>query len=370
MNIALLSPNQNAYSETFIQAHKHRLRGNVFYYFGGRLPSHMEGRGLLKNTRWERILNIIKEKFYLNKFSLKEAAFVRSLKYNKIDLVFAEYGFTGQKVHHLCRELNLPLIVHFHGYDASRKEEIVNNNQYKELFDYATFVIAVSKKMFSVLLKLGCPEEKIIYNVYGPQEEFFKVKPHFTKPQFISIGRLIDKKAPHYLILSFLKVVKEFPEAKLLIGANGPLLSVCKQLVDYWGVNSNIEFVGVITPEEFRSYLRESLAFVQHSITAENGDAEGTPVSILEAGAAGLPVISTYHAGIPEVITPGENGLLVEEHDVNGMAERMITLLKDFSYAKELGEKGRENVQKNFTLEKHIETLNDLIGRALSIKKK
>ena len=70
---------------------------------------------------------------------------------------------------------------------------------------------------------------------------------------------------------------------------------------------------------ELVQHLKSSTAFAQHSITAENGDMEGTPVGIVEASYAGLPVISTFHAGIPDVINNRETGLLVEEHDVEEM---------------------------------------------------
>ena len=83
-----------------------------------------------------------------------------------------------------------------------------------------------------------------------------------------------------------------------------------------------------------RIILKNFLAFVQHSIIAANGDAEGTPVSILEAGAAGVPVISTKHAGIPDLVLDNITGFLVEEHDVEEMILKMIQLLKEPSSAR------------------------------------
>ena len=106
------------------------------------------------------------------------------------------------------------------------------------------------------------------------------------------------------------------------------------------------------------------MAFVQHSITAENGDSEGTPLSVLEAGAAGLPVISTNHAGIPDIVINGKTGFLSEEHDIHEMGDNMLRLLKDKNLARSLGKCGKENISKNFTLKKHIDKLNELIERA------
>jgi glycosyltransferase involved in cell wall biosynthesis len=212
-------------------------------------------------------------------------------------------------------------------------------------------------------LGLGCPKEKLVYNVYGPKNGFLDIKPKFTKLQFISIGRFVDKKAPYYTILAFKKVQEEFPEAKLIMAGNGSLLNMCKNLVRYYKLEDSVEFTGIITPKMFMVYLKESLAFVQHSITAENGDAEGTPVAILEASAAGIAVVSTIHAGIPDVIEDGRTGLLVQEHDVMGMARNMIRLIEEPNLAQELGSKGKENIKNNFTLQRHIDVLDSLIEK-------
>jgi glycosyltransferase involved in cell wall biosynthesis len=364
INIAILSPSKDAYSETFIQAHKNFLKGRVYFFNSGILPTKLEGGNLI-NSRRLRILNIIRGHFNLNRFSLPEIALINSFKKNKIDIVLAEYGDTAQKALKICKHLKLPLIVHFHGYDASVSEVIKNNYNYKEVFETASFVVVVSKKMYRDFSKLGCPEQKLIYNVYGPNDEFLTVQPNFSKQQFIAIGRFVDKKAPYYLILSFLKVIEKFPEAKLIMAGDGQLLDTCKNLVRYFKLEANINFVGVISPKKYREYLEESLAFVQHSVTAENGDSEGTPVGILEANGAGLPVISTRHAGIPDVIIHGKTGLLVEEHDVDGMAENMIKLLENPEIAKEMGAKGKINIEGNFTLKRHVELLDTLIERAV-----
>src|SRR5690606_21545696 len=113
------------------------------------------------------------------------------------------------------------------------------------------------------------PKEKLVYNVYGPKEDFLKIEPLFLHQQFIAIGRFVDKKAPYYLILSFLKVVKLFPEAKLIMAGEGELWNICKNLTKFYRLEDNIIFPGVISPEDFKFYLKNSQALVQHSITAD-----------------------------------------------------------------------------------------------------
>lgn len=111
--------------------------------------------------------------------------------------------------------------------------------------------------------------------------------------------------------------------------------------------------------------MKNSIAFVQHSIQAIDGDSEGTPTAIIEASAASLPVISTKHAGIPEVVIDGETGLLVEEHDVAGMAEAMSTLLENKTLARKMGAAGKTRVKKYYSMGKHIERLTKIIEEVI-----
>jgi len=366
LNVAILSTSQNAYSETFIQAHKNLLNGNVKYYYGSLTNQFLEGKGAVSEG--------VRHYFYkgIEKFNKKvrfteKKALLRSWKKNKIDVILAEYGTTAALYLDIIEASGLPLVIHFHGFDASVHKTLEEfKDQYKRMFKYASYVIAVSNVMYDKLLSLGCHEEKLIKNTYGPNDMFFEVKPGFSKQQFIAIGRFTDKKAPYYTIFAFNKALEKFPEAKLIMAGNGHLLNSCINLVNYLNIKDSVEFVGVIKPEEFVRYLEESLAFVQHSITAESGDMEGTPLSILESSAASLPVISTLHAGIPDVIINGKSGILIEEHDVRGMGEAMIRILSDVKLAREMGAIGRKNILSNFPMTKHIATINELLIKSVN----
>lgn len=362
--IAMISPAQNAYSETFIQAQKKGLKGQIFYYHGGHLPQYLEGRGLLNNN-WNKITVTLKQKLKLTQFSSAELAFIQSLKKNKIQLIFAQYGITAHRIVKIAEFLKIPLISHFHGYDASVERQIKDCNNYQEVFAYSTYVIVVSLSMQKRMIELGCPKEKIIYNTYGPDFSFLGLKPQFLEPVFVGLGRFVAKKAPYYTILAFKQVVRKFPQAKLVIGGHGELYEVCKNLVSYYQLENNVILPGVLSREEFIAYLSRGLAFVQHSVTSLNGDQEGTPVAILEASAAGLPVIATVHAGIPDVIIDGETGLLGAEHDVEAMANKMILLLENKELAKQMGEKGKERITNHFSLENHLQTLDQIIAKTI-----
>ena len=359
-NIALISPNQNAYSETFIQAHKNYFDANVFYYYDR--MTQLEKEGEISLSKWRRGIRLLKLYLGIKQPQAWEIAMINSFKKHRIDKVYAEYGTTGVEIMPVCKKMNIPLIVNFHGFDASIHSVLENfEKQYKELFDYAEHIVVVSKLMQKKLISWGANPPKITYTPCAPNDSFLELNPAFSENAFIAVGRFVDKKAPYYTILAFQKVLSKYPDAKLYLCGDGLLYDVCVNLVNYLKISNNVLFLGSISAKELKAIYERVSGFVQHSVTAQNGDMEGTPVAVLEACAAGLPVISTKHAGIPDVVQHEKTGLLVEEHDVEQMAEYMMCLLENKDYAKSLGAAGRELVKANFTLGHHIGILNKLL---------
>jgi glycosyltransferase involved in cell wall biosynthesis len=361
-NIAIISPGKNAYSETFIKAHKDLIKGNIKFYHSGVPPLKLDDKGFIKATLLKELWLKLQVKLKKDLTILSKGRLEHSFKKEKIDIVLAEYGTTAVGILPVCKKLNIPLITHFHGADASVHSVLRDNQQnYRDVFNYSKAVIAVSKVMLDKLRSIGSPTNNIVLNTYGPNKIFNELQPTYSEKKFIGIGRFVDKKAPYYTILAFDKVLKKHPEAKLKLAGDGPLLATCKNLSKHLNIDKNIDFLGIITPEDFKNELLSARAFVQHSITAENGDMEGAPLAVLESSSAGLAVISTIHAGIPDVIINEETGLLVDEHDVDGMAKNMIRVLDDINIARTLGEKGKKRISENFSMKKHISKLEELI---------
>lgn len=359
--LAIFSPNQNAYSETFIQAHR-QLPFDIRFYYGGWVPYWLEGKSMM-TLPWK--LRI--EKKLQKRFSPAEKKLMYSLKNEQVRVVLAEYGPAAAECLPVVQFLKLPLIVHFHGHDAS-VNNLVNGykERYQRVFEYASAVVAVSQKMKNDLLEMGCPAAKLILNPYGPNPEFFTLNPQYSNQQFLAIGRFVEKKAPHLTLLAFHKALQQFPDAHLKMIGDGPLWQVCKDLVIHLGMENRVELLGVQPPAKIQMEMEQSLAFVQHSVTAKDGDSEGTPVAVLEAQAAGLPVVATEHAGIPDVVVHNQTGLLSKERDVETMANNMLSILQEDGLAQRLGTIGRKRIQEHFTMERHLQTLTDCINKAVN----
>lgn len=357
LKVAIVSPSKDSYSETFIQAHRN-IDADVCYYYGNYVPIYLDDTGYIgpKFNFITRVVRFIKSKVNKNLLNPSEEAFIISLKKNSIDIILAEYGTTAVHILKSCKKANIPLVPIFHGFDASVKS-IIDGYKigYIELFDYAKNVIVVSNSMKKQLINLGCDSKKIVYTPCAPNDQFIKITPSYSEQQsFAAIGRFVNKKAPYYLILAMQKVVQKYPKAKLYFGGDGELFETCKNLIKYFKLENNVILLGKIKPEEYARILSKVIGFIQHSVTALNGDMEGTPVAVLEASAAGIPVIATKHAGIQDVIIEEKSGFLVDEHDVDGMASNIIRIIEDKELAIQMGHFGKQYVKENFSMQKHL----------------
>lgn len=363
MNLAIFSPSNNALTETFIQAHRNIPGMDIRFYYGGVEKAKLEGKGpLLDLSIGKRIKKKLVNKLAKHNLSPAEEAFAESLIHEGVQCVLAEYGTAGARILPVVKAVGIPLIVHFHGYDAVRYDIVESlRDKYREMFNYASAIIAVSRVMHQKLLDLGCPEAKLVLNTYGPYPDFAKVTANHRDQTLVSVARFADKKAPYYTILAFREIMDDFPNAKITLAGDGVLHDVCVNLVRYYGMEEFVSLPGPVKRDEYLEMLKTCRAYVQHSLTPASGDMEGTPLSILEAQSAGVPVISTNHAGIPDVVIHNETGLLSDEHDVKAMAQHMRMLLSSKELASEMGAKARIRINENFTLQKHLDKLAEVI---------
>lgn len=369
LRVVVFSPSKNAVSETFIKAHLERLPLSVI----PRYESHWRLSDANKHHIWPlgwwlgAALRRLAPKWSMSAFKFFLARHLRSAG---ADAVLAEYGITGAYLVEGCKKARVPLFVHFHGYDASIRAVLDSHRDaYKKMFDYASGIVAVSNAMKNRLLSLGAPPERLHVNVYGVDPDRFSGgSPETIGPDFFAVGRFIEKKAPYLTVLAFSKVLRAVPDARLIMVGEGPLLGPSKRLAAALGVSSAIEFLGVQDSSRVSELMRNARAFVQHSLEADNGDCEGTPVAVIEAQMTGIPVISTRHAGIPDVVVDGETGFIVAEGDMDGMSARMLQLARDPELAGRMGRAARKRAETHYTLDRHLNQLAEMIESGVKQK--
>ncbi len=364
IRICVVTPYLPAPSETFIRSHLENLPAQTVLIHGWRpiaggktvlsLPKRMGYKAwrMLTSEGLERETT---------------AAYAKAFRRYNPAAVLAEYGDTGVQTMEACQRLEIPLIVHFHGYDASEHSVLKKHAQtYPAMFRMAAAVIAVSREMEKKLVSLGAAADKVYYNPYGIDCKLFGgALPGEAPPVFLAVGRFVEKKAPQLTLSAFAEVYRVESNAQLRMIGDGPLLDECRELAKQLGIDEAVSFRGLQPPEVVQEEMRRARCFVQHSVEASNGDCEGTPVGILEAGASGLPVVSTQHAGIPDVVLEGNTGLLVSEGDVAGMAKRMIDIVRSPQLAGRLGQNARQHIERHHSKERSLGQLWSIIEAAI-----
>ena len=376
-NVVFVSSNEQKYTETFIAQHQLALEEAGYYihrFFGGYLPTHEQKKGhLLSNNQtivqyyqWKAAFFGFEKEYYLKK------RIINYLKNNAIELVVAEFGQSGAEMVSLCKEAQVPLMVTFYGYDAHHQKVIQNYEQkYNQLFQYASAIVGVSTDIVSKLASLGAPQHKLIYLPCMINLDLFDYSDHSKNEMiFLAVGRFSETKSPHLTLLAFNEVVKTIPQAQLIfIGKDGggELFESCVILAKALNIDDKVVFKGVCTPIEVRNEMRKARVFVQHSLTTPiHGDKEGTPVAIMEAMLMGLPVISTKHAGILDIIQSGKNGFLVDEFDYLNMSKLMIEVAQNDHLVASVGSNASDSILTNSLLVNNKLLFLELVNKCIS----
>lgn len=268
--------------------------------------------------------------------------------FNKLAPLFAAYP-------------ELFVLVSFYGYDGSATFKIKGSDVYTDLFARANIITTPTQYMKNTLVQYGCPTEKIVVHHSGKDTITFAPAPRqeVVRPvRVLSAARFVEKKGLEYSLAAFAKAQAGRLDAQYRIIGYGPLESELKALVRSLGLADRVVFLGRLTNDAMRQEMATADFFVLTSITASNGDQEGLPVSLIEAQALGLPVVSSRHAGIPELVAHGETGFLAEERNVEEIAGYLRVLIKNPDIRRAFSDNARERVLREFDLA----TLNDTLA--------
>ncbi len=280
-------------------------------------------------------------------------------KVGRTDILHCHFGPNGVigsyfKKLGLCKRL----VVTFHGYDVSRVLKKPRHvHKYDEIFEHADLILPVSDHWRKELINLGAPADRTIVHRMGINPDYFMYRerqPHDRPLRIATTARFTEKKGLDYAVKAVAKAVEKFPDLRVhydMIG-DGPMRPEVEELIAEHGLGDRITLHGAITLDEVRVLLEKADVFLLPSVTASDGDKEGVPVSLMEAMAIGMPVISTWHSGIPELIEDGVSGCLVPERDVDALADRIGWMSENRGEWARMGRAGRKKVEEEFNLER------------------
>ena len=282
------------------------------------------------------------------------------------DIILCHYGRNGLKAT-LFRDLGVTqgkIVVAFHGYDISRYLAIHGKDIYNYLFSQADLLQPISQHWQQKLVSLGCSPQKIMVHHMGINCNKFKYIAHQVNPseiRLVSIARLVEKKGLQYSIQAVAQLIPRHPNLEYHIIGDGILRGGLQQLIEELNVAAHVKLLGWRKQQEVASIIEGADIVLAPSITSRDGDCEGIPVSLMESMAKGLPVISTYHSGIPELIEDGVSGYLLPEREINDLASKIEHLIVEPELRQKMGKAGRQKVETDY----NIEVLNDLLVQIL-----
>jgi len=291
--------------------------------------------------------------------------------YDIIHCHFGPTGLVGAALRDLGR-IDGRIVTSFYGYDLTSYPLRFGNDAFAPLFARGDLFLPLCDVFRSHLLKLGCDEKRIRVHHIGVDCTRFSFAPR-TPPtdgyvRLITVARLAEKKGLAYSIRAVAGLLPKYPDLRYQIVGNGPLRGELQALIDELGVAQAVSLAGPKNRDEIAKMLADAHVFLAPSVTARDGDQEGTPTVIMEAAAVGLPVISTRHSGIPELVEDGVSGYLVAEKDVDALAERIEHLVTHPELWPQLGQAGRRIVEERFNIRRLNDDLEkiyrDLISRS------
>jgi colanic acid/amylovoran biosynthesis glycosyltransferase len=273
------------------------------------------------------------------------------------DAVVCHFGNIARRIAPLWSSgvCTLPLFTFFHGQDMSRVlARKDGRTYYDELFAVGRWMLPISEYWARRLVELGCSTEKIVVHRMGVDTNGTQLRERQRAPgeplRLLAVGRLVEKKGFDDALRALAILRRTEPGVHLDLAGDGPLRAELEALAKELRVSDAVTFHGAVVRARVVELLAAAHLFVAPSKTARDGNQEGIPVVLMEALAAGLPVVSTRHTGIPELVEDGVAGRLVDEGDAESLARAITELAARPESWPDLGRAGRRRVIERFEL--------------------
>ncbi len=288
------------------------------------------------------------------------------LRQRNARLINAHFGPVGWSALPLKRALGLPLVTTFYGYDLAPElgEEPSWPKRRQELFDQGDLFLVEGDFMRQRLVDLGCPADKVQIQPIAIDLARIPFRPRLPsadgKVVIMFAGRFCEKKGLLYALDAVREVQHSGRNVQFRIIGDGPLSSPVRDFIHENSMGGYVRLLGFLNYQDYLKEMRQADIFLHPSVTAQNGDSEGgAPTTILEAQALGMPVVSTYHADIPNVVVPDKSALLVEERDSEALARSLSYLIDNPHLWAEMGKAGRAHVEAQHNLACEVPRLED-----------
>ena len=281
-------------------------------------------------------------------------------------LIHAHFGRGGALALPIARALGLPLVVTFHGGDAtkdgpyrSRLFPTIFQRRCAALQREAALIVCVSEHIRAELLARNFPAAKLKVIRYGVEPEADgEMQQLADRPYLLFVGRFVEKKGVAHLLEAMRALESESAAVDLILIGDGPIAEALKRQAS--GLK-HARFLGWLPNDEVRRFMRGALALCVPSVAARSGDAEGLPNVVLEAMACAAPVIGSQAGGIAEAVEHGRTGFVVPQADPQAIAEPVRWLLRDPALRGRMGHAARDAATARFSAIAQSRLLEDAL---------
>jgi glycosyltransferase involved in cell wall biosynthesis len=270
-------------------------------------------------------------------------------------LIHAQFGLGGALALPIAEKAGLPLVVTFHGGDATKDKHFAERGPLPTIFqrrrkamvEKTSAFFCVSQFVRDTLIERGFPAAKLHTHYLGidiPREVV--LTPTGLSSTVLFVGRLVEKKGVDVLIAAMAVASRADPSLELVIVGDGPARAALERQASTGGLK--VDFRGWQGEKEVRLAMRRAMLLAVPSRTAPGGDSEGLPTVLMEAMSLGTPVVASRHAGIPEIVSDGATGLLVPESDPGPLARAILAVRRDPDMAGRLRGEAYADVRARF----------------------